>query len=1139
MSNSYQYSIEDVKFSFTHKDYVRGQEYAKQRRVLEVKFNSNNQISALVRGSRSSPYAVKVQIFDNGDRKGFSGHCTCPLAYGCKHIVATLLEGMKYFSSYDQANNMIDVTPLAVLSDTLKQIEVKEKLDYNTTVWLDSLEDKQEEKPLNNKVLIYVIEPNKNKEGFSLSLVTVTLLKSGVFSSHQKPYRLDHLIGYNNRAKHISDKDIIIAKLISTVVYNLYGTVYEIPSGEVASLILKLILASGRCYLPGETSPAQYLTEGELRKATLRWEMAKDGTQSICARVDGSEQASVFILQEPYYICPISKTIGIADFSMPYVKAAKLLNAPHIKPEYAAILSEELKSKLNTTDLLPAIAILPIRKLSIEPIPRLHLNDIMIQPLSVNGLVRRPSGDPVSVSVMRLSFDYEGQYLEYTDIEDDLRIFKSGEVIIASRHKLAEDAAIKLLEDFGFTMKLEDIKEYYDIQKADRSTFSIGSVKQNFHKDKQIAKKWELFIQEGLPKIRELGWEVIMGDNFSYNVVYADDEWYAEIEEGSGIEWFGVELGVTIDGERLNLVPILLNLLKKGDDIFEIIRELPSNNALLVEIGDGRRIALPSERAKILLSTLQNLFSFHESTDALGKLKIQALEAGLLAEIEAAAISLNMRWFGGERVRSLGKRLVEFTAISDVLVPKTFGGQLRQYQQDGLNWLQFLREYNLAGILADDMGLGKTVQILAHIATEQASGRLKQPFLVIAPTSLMINWRLETERFVPNLKLLTLHGSGRKEYFKDIHKYDLILTTYPLLLKDKDELLRQEYHTVILDEAQSIKNSRAKVTQIVNQLQANHRLCMTGTPIENHLGELWSLFHFLLPGYLGTLKQFNSLFRAPIEKGGDSKRSEILLKRIKPFVLRRTKQEVVTELPPKTEIVRMIELEGAQRDLYETIRVSMYKKIQNEIEIRGVAKSHIIILDALLKLRQVCCDPVLLKFDTTNCKSVKREELMAMLSNMIEEGRKILLFSQFTSMLTVIKEELDKVGISYTILTGQTKDRETPIRQFQEGKVGLFLISLKAGGIGLNLTAADTVIHYDPWWNPAVEQQATDRAYRIGQDKPVFVYKLVTSGTVEEKIIEMQAKKRELMNSLFDPAAQGSNKISANDIESLFEPLGV
>ena len=437
------------------------------------------------------------------------------------------------------------------------------------------------------------------------------------------------------------------------------------------------------------------------------------------------------------------------------------------------------------------------------------------------------------------------------------------------------------------------------------------------------------------------------------------------------------------------------------------------------------------------------------------------------------------------------------------------------------------------------MGLGKTVQALAHIATEKAAGRLTEPFLVIAPTSLMANWRMEAERFAPNLRVLTLHGPERKAHFGEIMAYDLVLTTYPLLPRDKEPLLAGRYHTVLLDEAQTIKNARARITQIVSQLTARHRLCMTGTPLENHLGELWSLFNFLLPGYLGDEKKFRMLFRLPIEKGGDPLRSQALARRVKPFLLRRTKQEVVKELPPKTEMLRMVEIDGAQRDLYETIRVSMHEKVRKEIAARGFEKSQIIVLDALLKLRQVCCDPRLLKLEAAKqaARSAKLDELMDLLPPMIEEGRRVLLFSQFTSMLALIEERLKGHLIPFVLLTGETRDRETPIRAFQDGKVPLFLISLKAGGTGLNLTAADTVIHYDPWWNPAVENQATDRAYRIGQDKPVFVYKLVMQGTVEEKILEMQAKKRELAACLFDPEAKSTGKLSLSDIQALFEPL--
>ena len=471
--------------------------------------------------------------------------------------------------------------------------------------------------------------------------------------------------------------------------------------------------------------------------------------------------------------------------------------------------------------------------------------------------------------------------------------------------------------------------------------------------------------------------------------------------------------------------------------------------------------------------------------------------------------------------------------------PAGLQASLRPYQSDGLAWLQFLREYELGGILADDMGLGKTVQTLAHILLEKEAGRLTAPALVVAPTSLMANWQAEAARFAPGLRVLLLHGAERARRFDEIGQHDLVLTTYALLPRDEALLRARRFHLLILDEAQYIKNA-AKAAQTAALLPARHRLCLTGTPLENHLGELWSQFHFLMPGLLGDEKSFNTEFRTPIEKHGDASRNAFLVRRVKPFLLRRTKEEVAKELPPKTEIVREVELAGAQRDLYETVRLAMDEKVREAIASKGLARSQIVILDALLKLRQVCCDPRLVKLaghDTRGAPSAKLDELMEMLAELLDEGRKILVFSQFTSMLALIEAELQQRAIAYALLTGDTKDRAGQVAAFQQGEVPLFLISLKAGGVGLNLTAADTVIHYDPWWNPAVENQATDRAHRIGQDKPVFVYKLIAKGTLEEKIQELQRKKAELADAVLAGGAAQDLALTQADLQAILAPL--
>jgi SNF2 family DNA or RNA helicase len=414
------------------------------------------------------------------------------------------------------------------------------------------------------------------------------------------------------------------------------------------------------------------------------------------------------------------------------------------------------------------------------------------------------------------------------------------------------------------------------------------------------------------------------------------------------------------------------------------------------------------------------------------------------------------------------------------------------------------------------------------------------PCLIIAPTSLMSNWRREAQRFTPDLTVLTLQGTERKQHFDKINHYDLILTTYPLLSRDEETLVKHDYYYLILDEAQVIKNPLAKAAQIVRQLTSMHRLCLTGTPMENHLGELWAQFDFLMPGFLGDSATFKRLYRTPIEIHGSTQQKSRLSRRVAPFMLRRTKQEVAKELPLKTEIIRTVPLYPKQAALYESIRLTMEKKVRDAIAEKGLSRSHITILDALLKLRQTCCDPRTLPLSEAQKikESAKLDLLMDLLPEQLEEGRRILVFSQFTRMIALIEEKLKSQKIGYSKLTGQTRHRDEAIELFKSGAVNVFLISLKAGGVGLNLTEADTVIIYDPWWNPAVESQAADRAHRIGQDKPVFVYKLITENTVEEKILAMQDRKRLLAESIYQSGGkEESFKLTADDLTALFEPL--
>ncbi|MCA1978363.1 MAG: DEAD/DEAH box helicase, partial [Thiobacillus sp.] len=643
---------------------------------------------------------------------------------------------------------------------------------------------------------------------------------------------------------------------------------------------------------------------------------------------------------------------------------------------------------------------------------------------------------------------------------------------------------------------------------------------------------WPGFMRQALPRLREAGWTVELPPDFRHHLVEAE-AWEADFDD-TGNGWLTLDLGVVIDGRRLPLAPLLYELFQRDPRWLDRkkLRAVRNDEAVALHTPDGVRIHAPASRIKPLAATLIDLFDTRPD----GPLRLSRLDT---PRLEALAGDGDWKRSGQDGVLAFARLLKDADGVKPVDPPPGFKLELRPYQREGLAWLQYLVRHDLAGILADDMGLGKTAQTLAHLATEKHACRLTRPALVVLPTSLVFNWQREAERFAPDLRVLSLHGKDRADRFADIANHDVVLTTYPLLWRDHVTLAATEWHLLILDEAQTVKNAGSRAAKIVRELPARHRLCLTGTPLENHLGELWAQFDFLLPGFLGDAKTFNRAFRAPIEKRGDQLRADLLARRIAPFVLRRRKEDVAKELPEKTVIVRSVELAGGQRDLYETVRSAMDARVLDAIRAQGFAKSQIVILDALLKLRQVCCDPRLVK--SAGARTVKEraklELLMDMLPELVDEGRRVLVFSQFTSMLALIEEELAVRGIGYSLLTGETRDRETPIRRFQDGEVPVFLISLKAGGVGLNLTAADTVIHYDPWWNPAVENQATDRAHRIGQTKRVFVYKLVAAGSIEEKILALQEKKAELAASVLNEDAAALAKFGEDDVRALLAPL--
>ncbi len=435
------------------------------------------------------------------------------------------------------------------------------------------------------------------------------------------------------------------------------------------------------------------------------------------------------------------------------------------------------------------------------------------------------------------------------------------------------------------------------------------------------------------------------------------------------------------------------------------------------------------------------------------------------------------------------------------------------------------------------MGLGKTIQIISLMLHEQGRGA-KGPHLVVCPKSVAPNWSAELGRFAPSLRVHCSTGMNRSKSVEIFQEADVVITSYPLLLKDIELLREVGFDLAVFDEAQHIKNPVTGAYRAAESIKARIKLPVSGTPLENNLQDLWAHFNLTMPGFLYSRDTFTKTYRRPIEKDGNAELREHLAARIKPFVLRRTKSEVAKELPPLTEIIVRCSLDGDQRDLYEGIRQLTTKKVRDALQRKGAARSHIEFLDALLKLRQACCDPRLVK--TTAAKGIKRsaklELLMELLATLLEEGRAVVVFSQFTTMLELIEREVQAREIPYCLLTGQSNDRESTVKAFQSGQKKLFLMSLKAGGVGINLTAADAVVIYDPWWNPAVESQAICRAHRIGQKSPVFAYRLITDGTIEERILDLQARKRALVENLLTENERPP-ELSEDLVEYLFAPI--
>lgn len=1058
---------QDISTSFGRNIIDRGTLYFKKSRVLACYYDeSTSSLIGLVKGDSDAPYHTKASI-KLSNKGGYIIHstCTCPVGWNCKHAVALLLAYQADTPNYNIENS------------------------YQT--WFEMLQGKVN---LPQKIKASAYQGffrfsfdkkifNHEQRYIQVEYGSVRFLKSEnayVFSEKDLVSIADNE-SWMESFKWVEDEDVEIIRLLLTKEGRVTKLAKTYIKSDLDSLALQKILQTGRCFWE---NLEQKVTLSEARPLTLQWASVEDDLKQLEVKLTDCENWLLVPTPTPYFYDLELYQFGEIETYFNSDWLLSLLQSPPLGEAQCAHFTQEVSLGF-AQNVLPNPKHYDIQHIDekLQVIFKLDVQSIKGQALFLG----------------RLYFKYGDLLLSPSILDDQQRnqYMHKGEIVSIAREVDLELAARKEFDD----LCLLDVHMYdpkYAISKDVQGILppELGG-SQEF--------QWLSLLTAHKARLEVLGWQFDIAKDLALQSEKVDS---IDIDVDEKGNWFDLGVSIEVEGKRIELLPLLLEWLRSNEDWQQ------NSYDILLAQGNGRPLRVKRESIQPILSILQELGEVNEN-----KIHLPQNQAALLAQLP----DIN-RWIGGEHVQVLAEKLANFSGIKNVPIPEGLKAELRDYQREGLNWLMFLNEYGFSGVLADDMGLGKTVQTLAYLSYKKQHQLLSLPAMVICPTSLVSNWLNEAIKFTPDLKVLVLHGVARHQYFKDINDYDLVVTTYPLVARDFKMFMEYSFSDLILDEAQTIKNPLAKMTKSIKRIDAKQRLCLTGTPMENHLGELWSLFDFLMPGFLGSYSTFNRFYRKGIENEGNPQIQQWLIQKTRPFLLRRTKDEVAKELPAKTEIIHTIALQNDQRTLYESIRITMEAKVRDLLREKGMARSRIEFLDALLKLRQACCDPRLVKLEHAQQikSSAKLDFLMEIVPEMVEEGRRILIFSQFAQMLGLIEEALLEKGIDFVKLTGQTRNRGDVIEKFQSGNVPVFLISLKAGGVGLNLTAADTVIHYDPWWNPAVENQATDRAYRIGQDKPVFVYKLICEQTVEERVLALQSRKQKLADSVYGKEQEDS-----------------
>ncbi len=1099
--------IKDIRSLFSQAYFQRGQKLMMQGKVKlqGIKKIDSSSISITSKVQGTNVYSQDICLsYDHQLELDINGSCSCPIGYNCKHVVAVCL-----------------VAQQQIIANKNLQIEAPlHQGDDKFIKWLNNLEEDVEE-------LSHSDQPNKLKwytfhlfeqrgDNYSTARsiekeLQIVLNKYTARGRLSKPKKVTLNKYVNDNEEWHADRNI--KDLCSNFIeqqYSYYSDEKNVFfAGLMGYLFLKGLIATKRAYFKQNNQPLTW--SEEVYDLKLEYNKEQDKTQNQTEHklsFNITQQHFIVLCSPPILINTQNQVCQKIVTSLDIEVIRSLLNIPAIKT------LEQLDQIVSILELQEIIvqAKTPFKKSSLPNIEALKPKIIKNKPSPVLYLEKS------NMLLFSVYFGYtENIFISLVEQSEIIKTKEEG--LRIELHRDLEQEQVHLQEVSSLIQRLLVLPIEIDPTQTPLKELMF-CFDETFQFTEQEQWSARMHLQANVyPVLEKLGWIIDVPKNIDIKPIKN-----VEVESSDKNNWFELNIDIKVGNKKTSIEPVIKYLLQN----YNQASELP--DTLYIPLDQQNGLSCTKQQIAPIFNTFLQLYG--EETTNFDQLKFQPFDAHLIQGLS----DMPIKWHGKKDSLKLANKLANFKGIEEVAPPKGLNATLRNYQQFGLNWLNFLHQFKFNGILADDMGLGKTLQTLTWLLKLKENQQLKQPVLLIVPTSLIGNWKAESKRFTPSLNLLTLHGADRAECFAEIMEHDIVLTSYPLIVKDIATLKKINFLYLVLDEAQKIKNPKTKLYASLLELKSEHRLCLTGTPMENHLGEVWSIFNFLMPGFLNNLPQFKKTFQNPIEKEHSPSAQKLFNQKISPFLLRRNKKEVATELPDKTEIIKTVEFDNPQAQLYETVRLTMEESIRNIVSEKGLAKSQIMILDALLKLRQVCCHPALVKIEAAKKvkHSAKLEMLMDLVTELTEANHKIILFSQFTSMLKIIEDRFNKAKIKYSLLTGQTRKREEAIEHFKSGETQVFLISLKAGGVGLNLVEADTVIHYDPWWNPAVENQATDRAHRIGQNKEVFVYKLIVANTIEEKIIALQAKKQALQDQLYDQKEiQKQEKLTGEDLMKL------